>query len=311
MNVPGIVAATVFAMLPASHALAQRIALPDAIAYPEGIAVTPDGKTAYVANSGDGTIARIDLRTGAAQVLPNRLKAEVARAVPGMLGIKLDPKGRLWIAGGRTGKIFVVDPKTGAPIATIDRQADTGTLNDIAFAGGRAWFTDTTSPVLWSVDLSGPLPKTATRWMGFEGTPLQYDDQRNLNGIVSLPDGSLLVGQMSKGLLFRIDTAARKVTPIDLGGELVVGADGIVLDGDMLHVVCQFSSEIATIRLAPDFASGKLVSRIKAPGLLLPATAAKVGKELIVVNGQFAHRAADDAERPFTLARVPLTALAP
>jgi Cu-Zn family superoxide dismutase len=286
----------------------QRIALPAEIAYPEGIAFDPATRTAWVAGTRDGTVAKIDLATGAAAVLQTGLSGQIGDVFPGVLGLKIDSQGRLWMAGGRTRKIFVAEAATGKLLAAIGTQPEgDGLINDMVFAGGKAFFTDTLHGKLWKVDLSGALPDSAEAWLDFNGTPLVYAEGANLNGIAATPDGkTLIVGQMQKGLLFRIDVASREVTPIDLKGELLQGVDGLVLKGDTLFVVRQPFAEIVTIKLAGDLASGIVVKRTKAEGLAWPATAALDGDALLVVNSQFNKRQDDGAERPFSLSRVPL-----
>ncbi|ODP37802.1 SMP-30/gluconolactonase/LRE family protein [Sphingomonas turrisvirgatae] len=285
----------------------STLPLPNAISFPEGIAITRDGRAAFVAGSSDGTIARIDLATGRGTVLPEALRGQVS--IGGAFGMKVDDQDRLWIAGGRSRNIYVVDPQHDRRIATIATDPEIGLINDAAIAGGRIWFTDSRAPVLWSVDLSKPLPDTATRWMRYDGTPLQYGEGGNLNGIAAAGPDTLIVVQANKGLLFRIDTRARRVEQIDLGGETLPGSDGLVLDRGMLYVVRTEASEIVSVQLDRAYRTGKVVSRFKAPEVRLPATAAKVGDELIVVNAQLAHRADNDPVRPFTLARVPLKLL--
>jgi Cu-Zn family superoxide dismutase len=147
-------------------------------------------------------------------------------------------------------------------------------------------------------------------WLDFNGTALQYDKGPNLNGIAKTPnDETLLVVQMNKGLLFKIDVASKAITSIDLGGELLTGGDGLELDGQTLYVVRQPEAEIVTIQLAPGFASGKATMRFKHPALQWPATAVKVGRELIVVNSQFNKRTTNDVITPFSVIAIPLARL--
>jgi hypothetical protein len=75
-------------------------------------------------------------------------------------------------------------------------------------------------------------------------------------------------------------------------------------------VVRQGEQEIVTIQLAADLGSGQVVNRFKDPALAWPATAAKVGDQLVVVNTQFNKRQSKDAQRPFSLVGVPLAMLA-
>lgn len=295
----------------ATPALAQPVSLPAGIAWPEGIAL--DGDAVFVAGTLDGTVARVPLAGGAAKLLPTGLAAQIGDAFPGILGMEVDRQGRLWMAGGRTRKIFVADAKTGKLLAGIDTwPTGQGLINDVEIVGDTAFFTDTLTTRLWAVKLTGPLPAQAEQWIDFDGTPLIYAEGANLNGITATPDGkTLIVGQMQKGLLFRIDIASKAVSPIDLHGEKVEGADGLILNGDRLYVVRQPFAEIVTIRLAPNLSSGTVVKRSKPEGLAWPATAALKDGALWVVNSQFDKRQGDTATRPFTLLKVPLSALEP
>lgn len=298
---------------PAAAQGGERHMLPAAIAFPDGVAYDAKARAFYVAGSATGFIARVDVRTGrAAVVRAPAVAAQIGGVFPGILGLRLDPRGRLWMAGGRTGKAFVVNPRTGALIQTLTPpDAAKGLINDIAFAGGKAYMTDTLRPTLWVADAGARIPATPLAWLNFAGTALEYAPGANLNGIVATPDGkTLITGQMNKGLLFRIDIASRKVTPIDLNGETVAGVDGLVLKGRTLYVIRQPAAEIVTVTLAPDLASGRVVSRKAVDGLLWPAAGAIVGDELLVVNTQFNRRDAGDAELPFSVQRVPLADLA-
>jgi DNA-binding beta-propeller fold protein YncE len=303
-----------FLLAPAGQSVStDPITLPDEINYPEGIAYDPSGRAIYVAATGTGRIAKVDLKNQLTMLLGKGIAKDIGGVFPGVLGMRLDGK-RLWMAGGRSAKIFVADAKTGDPLATITTQSDApGLINDVAIVGKTAYFTDTLHPTLWTVSTGGKtLPGAATPWLSFTGTPLEYGEGANLNGIVATPDGkALIVGQMNKGLLFRIDLATKAVTAIDLKGETLEGADGLVLKGDILFVVRQTVAEIVTIRLAPGYGSGTVLKRSKPPGLRWPATAATDGKVLMVVNSQFDASDANPATRPFTISRVPLTWLMP
>jgi Cu-Zn family superoxide dismutase len=288
-----------------------RYELPREVSHPEGIAYDAESGVVYVAGSPDGQIARIDLRTGQGRLVGQGLAGELGGVFPGILGLKVDDRGRLWMAGGRTGKVFVTDARTGALLQTIETpDAAKGLINDIAFAGGKAFFTDTLRATLWAVDAGETIAAAPERWLDFGATPLQYSEGPNLNGITATPDGrTLLVGQMNKGLLFKIDLASRSVTPIDIKGETVAGVDGLVLNGQTLYVIRQPAGEIVTISLAPDMASGAVIARTSSSGLLWPATGVIAGDELLVVNSQFNRRSTGDAQRPFSIQRVPLSSL--
>jgi sugar lactone lactonase YvrE len=294
----------------ANDPMDARYLLSAQTSYPEGIARHPRQDAVYVAGSGDGRIARIDLATGSARPIGSGIAAHLGGAVPAILGLKIDDRGRLWMAGGRTGKVFVSATDSGALLQTIEPVGAGGLINDVALTGDRAYFTDTLRPILWATGTGAELAPNLEPWLSFEGTPLQYGTGPNLNGIVATRDGrALLVGQMNKGLLFKIDVGTRAVTPIDLGGETVTGVDGLILEGRTLFVIRQPEAEIVTIRLSRDLSSGKVLKRTRAAGLLWPATGVIVGRELLVVNTQFNKRASADPERPFSIQRIPLSSL--
>ncbi len=97
----------------AAHAQAvTAIPLPAEVKFPEGIAYDAAGKAFYTGGAGDGTIARVDLKTGKSTIIA---KAGTLlpddKIFPGVLGMKL-AGGRLWVSGGVTGKLFVVDAKS-------------------------------------------------------------------------------------------------------------------------------------------------------------------------------------------------------
>ncbi|MDW3848227.1 hypothetical protein NMK34_16600 [Micromonospora sp. BRA006-A] len=101
---------TTAAPAPAAAAHDRRptvIALPDGF-QPEGVAAA--GRYAWFGSRATGEIYRADLITGAGrQVSP-------ATGTPS-LGLKVDPRGRLFVAGGTAGDARVIDTRTGAVLA--------------------------------------------------------------------------------------------------------------------------------------------------------------------------------------------------
>lgn len=289
------------------------IALPASVTFPEGIAYDAASGALYTASAADGAVARIDAASGAADIITpgGTLVPAGSTTFPGPLGLSLDDANRLWIAGGNTGRIWVVDAASGAvvkdaPVATAGRSL----LNDVALAGGAAYITDTFVPTLWRVAADGEAIGNPEPWLDLTGSPIEYADGPNLNGIAVTPDGqTLIVVHMGKGLLFAIDIATKAITPIDTGGADLTGADGLVLDGSTLYVVRQTAVEIATVRLSADRSTGTVVARYQHSGLAWPATAVRVGDDLVVVNTQFNTRGDNSATLPFTLLRVPVARL--
>ncbi len=318
-----VVACGVAAVAAASLAGAQCVAaqstlssveLPAAITFPEGIAYDAAADVAYTASAVTGAVARVNLKTGASEILApagTLLPAGTPAPFPAALGMKLDTNGRLWICGGSTGRMWVLDTKTGTVLKSTQVPNPSASLiNDVILVGNAGYFTDTRTPTFWRIEAHGDHITDVEPWLSFANTPLQYDSNANLNGIAATPDGtSIIVVQMGKGLLFRIDVATKAVTAIDTAGADLSGADGLVLDGHTLYVVRQPAGEIATVTLTNDYAKGTVVHRFKDPALVYPATAAKVGDQLLVVVTQFNTRGNNSQKTPFTFARVPLAAL--
>lgn len=290
-----------------------RYELPPGVTYPEGIAYDAKQNAIYTGSAESGNLVRMTLDKKQTTVVAASGSVMTAEPFPVLLGMKLDGANRLWIGGGRTGQIAVVDAGSGKVLKKLETPNKGNSLiNDVAIVGDSAYFTDSLTPTLWRVTAHGDHIGDLEPWLQFAGSPLEYTKPgANLNGIVATADGrSLIVVQMNKGLLFRIGVADKRITPIDIGGESVATGDGLVLDGMRLYVVRQGEQEIVTIDLDKDLAKGRVVNRFKDPALAWPATAVKVGDRLLVVSTQFNKRATKDPATPFTIIGVPLSMLA-
>lgn len=292
----------------------DRYALPADVTFPEGIAHDPARGVIYTASALTGALARVDLKTRQSELVTPAgvLVPTGSTTFPAVLGMKLDGANRLWVAGGRTGRMLLIDTRTGRVLKQFEVPAPGGSLiNDVALIGTTGYFTDTRMPTLWRVEARGDQIGDLEPWLRFDGTVLQYDSSANLNGIAATPDGrSLIVVQMGKGLLFRIDVGTKAVSAIDTAGADLTGADGLVLDGRTLYVVRQPAAEIVTVALSDDHTKGTVIARFKDAQLAWPATAAKVDDRLLVVNTQFNTRADKSQTLPFTILSVPLSRLA-
>jgi sugar lactone lactonase YvrE len=295
----------------ARQANVTRYTLPPEITYPEGIAYDQKTNTVYTGSAETWALARLSPDTKQASVLAPGGQFP-ADAFPALLGMEVDQAGRLWLSGGRTGLMAVVDAKSGKEIRRFEVPTkDKSLINDVVVVESGAYYTDTLVPTLWRIPVHGDHIGELEPWLDLTKTTIQYEKGPNLNGIAATADGrTLIVVQMNKGLLFRIDTGTRQVAQIDTGGEALATADGLVLDGRTLYVVRQGEQEVVTIELSQDLSKARVVNRFKDPALAWPATAAKVGKELLVVNTQFNQRQAKTAQTPFTIVGIPLSALA-
>jgi hypothetical protein len=261
----------------AQNAFPSRIDVPNGF-QPEGIAIA--GDTFYVGSIPTGDVYRGSLRTGKGALLP---------AVTGdaAIGMKVD-RGRLFVAGGPTGKAYVYNAKTGALITSYVFSGS-GFVNDVVVTKRAAWFTDSFKPVLYRVPL-GPNGRPAGSF-----TPVTLDGDYvqganfNVNGIDATANGKTLVFvQSNTGKLFTTGANGVARTIVLAGGESVPNGDGILLDGKTLYVVQNALDVVAKIALAPNLRSGRVVRRISDPANLdFPTTIAELGSSLYAVNARF------------------------
>ncbi len=246
---------------------------------PEGIAI---GRApyAYFGSRVDGDIYRASLITGRGQVISQG---------PGTqsLGLKLDRRGRLFVAGGMGGDARVVDVRTGRVLRSYTLQTVPSFINDVVLTGGSAWYTDSRNPTLFRLPLGrhGRLPEAA------QAIPLTgdivYGEGNNANGISATPDGrALIIVQSNTGKLFRTEYNGR-TTEIDLGGESVPNGDGLWLHGRTLYVVQNRLNVVAEIRLNRSGTRGELVSRTTDESFDVPTTIAEYGNRLYLPNARF------------------------
>ncbi|WP_199747999.1 superoxide dismutase [Actinomadura sp. WAC 06369] len=271
------------------------IRLPDGFR-PEGIAIG-HGPFAFVGSMADGSIYRADLRTG---------RGAVVSRGPGTpaLGLALDGRGRLFVAGGTGGDARVLDARTGRVLASYRLATGPAFVNDIVLTPDAAWITDSTAPVLYRLPLrGGRLPRAAQR-IPLTGD-LVYGDGFNANGITRTPDGrGVLVVQSNTGGLFRVDPSGR-TRRVDLHGESLREGDGLLLRGRTLYAVQNRLNAIAVLRLNEAGTEGRVVRRVRHPGAFdVPATMAVFGSRLYLPNARFDTEPTPST--PYTVVGVPL-----
>ncbi|MEV0616030.1 superoxide dismutase [Nonomuraea sp. NPDC050404] len=246
---------------------------------PEGIAIGA-GPFAFVGSMADGSIYRADLRTG---------RGAIFSRGPGTpsLGMKLDARGRLFVAGGTGGDARVLDSGTGRVLASYRLATGPAFVNDVILTRDAAWFTDSTNPVLYKLPLSGGgrLPAAAVR-VPLTGD-LVYGEGFNANGITPTPDGKgLLAVQSNTGDLFRV-TWSGATRRVDLHGESLREGDGLLLRGRTLYAVQNRLNAVAVVRLNAAGTEGRVVRRVGDPRFDVPATVAVSGSRLYLPNARF------------------------
>jgi sugar lactone lactonase YvrE len=261
------------------------IRLPDGW-QPEGIA-SGRGTSLYVGSIPTGAVWKGDARTGRGDVL---VAGQEGRSA---IGIKVDHRNRLFVAGGATGKAFVYDAETGADLASYQLApvgAPATFVNDVVVTGEAAWFTDSRIQQLYALPLgrNGRLPgQDAVRTLPLTGD-LVYQVGNNLNGIVAARDGrTLLSVQSNTGKLFRIDPRTGVTREIDLGGASLINGDGLLLAGRVLFVVQNRLNKIAVVLLSGSLDQGRVVTELTDPDFDVPTTIAFTAGRLYAVNARF------------------------
>ncbi len=276
--------------------------IPGDTVFPEGIARS--GKTFFVSSTTDGTIFKGNTRSRDPLVPFAAGGADGRTSATGMTV----NRGRLFVSGAGTGKAFVLDATTGATQKVLDTNpgSTASFINDVTVAGGFAYFTDSLRPIIFRAATSGPTVGDIEPWLDLTGTPFVYQTGFNANGIVSYDDGRrLVVVQSNTGKLFRISTATKAVTQIDVGGATFVNGDGLVAHGSRLYVVQNADNQITTVKLRNGKRAGRVGKVLKSDLFAFPTTAVRDGSRLLVVNSQFDKRGPGlSPVLPFTVAQV-------
>lgn len=267
------------------------------------------GRYAWAGSLVTGTIVRADLITGEVTTL-------VDAADGPAVGLALDRRGRLWVAGGPSGQVRVYDARTGDEVAVLQlAAAGTAFINDVTVTRDAAYLTDSFGAVLYRVPVSrrGDVDEPEALELGGD---FQLAEGFNANGIVATGSGHrtrLIISQSAdpvdaEGSALYVVSPSRsaaKATRITLDGD-VTNADGLVLRGRTLYVVENQQNRIAKVRLSGDLRSGTVVRRLTDDDFATPTTATLALGALYAVNAQFAAlgAGADPATLDYEIVRV-------
>ncbi len=273
--------------------LPDRIDLPDAF-QPEGI--TTAGPVAWFGSLADGDIYRASLLTG---------EGEVISQGPGTpsVGLTVDLRGRLFVAGGAGGDARVVDGRSGEVLATYDFGG--AFVNDVVLTDDHAYFTDSQRAVVYRLHLGRHGEPTGT----FDELALHGDweqvDGFNANGITTSPDGkSLLVVNSTTGNLFRVDPDDGHADRVDLGDDRLTNGDGLLRVGRTLYVAQNTLNQVATVRLDRTASDGRVVQTRTSDDFDTPTTIARFAGALYLPNARFT--TTPEADTDYWVTRLPL-----
>ncbi|WP_207955740.1 SMP-30/gluconolactonase/LRE family protein [Rubrobacter marinus] len=287
-----------------AHEEATVYPLPGEEVFPEGIALDAATGDFFVGSTTDGTIFSSNVSGPGVEASVFSEGGADGRTTA--IGMKTDGAGRLFVAGGDTGRMFVYDTATGALIEGFENGREMTFVNDVTLTpDGSAFFTDSMNPELYRVFPDGAGGYELESYLSFEGTPAEYGEGFNLNGIQSSADGRYLVTvKSSTGELFRIDTTTKEVSLIDTGGADLTNGDGLLLDGQTLYVVRNQQELIVPVELSADFSSGTAGEPFTDESFMYPTTIAGSGGDVFAVNSQFDARETGSPELPFNVSSV-------
>jgi hypothetical protein len=257
---------------------------------PEGVAW--DGSFFYVGATGDGTIYRGQL--GRPTVHPFIKGTARGFAV----GLKTF-HGRLYVAGGPTGKILVYDLSHPKAKPITFKTGPGGFLNDLVVTEhGDVYITDSFRPTLWHIPANQVKPGGTVNAISVSPEIPYTANAFNLNGIVAFRGGAeLVVVNTSDGKLYRIrfnGSGGRRIALVQ--APALVGGDGMIVDQGKLIVVRGDPASLTFLKLSGDRSSAQLKTIVTDPTLRGPSTVARARDRYLVVNADFG-----TSTQPFTV----------
>ncbi|MGW7575736.1 IPT/TIG domain-containing protein [Streptomyces sp. NPDC054765] len=250
---------------PAAQALAMLVADPlvPVGTGPIGVAITPNGSFAYVANNGSSTVSVIDTTT-------NLVTATVT-GLNGPIGVAITPDGNFaYVSNGSGSTVSVIDTSTnlivGSPIAVGANPFEIAITPDGAFAYVANHGSGTVSVIDTGTNLS-----IATITVG-----------TSPNGVAVSPDGlTVYVTNSGSGTVSVIDTGTNLVTATVSVGSTPIGV-AFTPDGNFAYVANNGSSTVSVI----DTTTGppSVVTTISGFGTPAGVAVSPDGTRVFVVN---------------------------
>lgn len=288
---PALAAATLLTCAAAVPAAGACRPLPDRYVVsraegvlPEGIDVRSDG-TMYVSSDGTGALFRGRVTSPQMRLF----RADGATARGSSRGIHTDRSGRVFSVGKGRLTVHAPDGRLLDAVDAPDGPLGAPDLNDLVVTPDAVYVTDWANPVVLRAPLDGGKVGALEPWADVRGVFPGFPDRYwLLNGIVADPTGrTLLVASNGTEAVWRIDTATREVSRLDLG-DTSFGADGMVLHGRNLYAVLNYGAPhgVYIARLDAQLSNGTVVHRMTGDRFDLPTTLARHECRLYVVNSQ-------------------------
>jgi sugar lactone lactonase YvrE len=291
----GLVIALLGALALSTGAIAQAVRIAeDAREYevpaspPEGVVYDQKTQAFYGGSVSDGLIYKGTLDDPTAEVFLPAGSDGRNEAI----GVNVDNEGRLYIAGGSSGTLYVYDIKTKELIARFET-GEGGFINDVAISKyGDVYFTDSIRPFIYrvsedQVEDGGGTPEAIplTPEVDYEGFP-------NANGIRITPNGKYIIfADSNDDKLYRMvpaeDPTEREISEIGVVRGQTDNPDGLELRGHTLYVVNNQDELIVEVRLSGDYLGGRVVGNTTTPEFHTPTTASLARGRLLVANAEF------------------------
>jgi sugar lactone lactonase YvrE len=257
---------------------------------PEGIA-TGKRDSFYAGSRANGAIFAGNLKRGNGDVLVPGREGGAA------LGMKVDDRNRLFVAGGGTGTASVYDARDGELLERYVLTTAPTFVNDVIVTEDAAYFTDSLKRQLYVLDLGriGRLPANA-RTLPLKGDLLSAPTGGfELNGIEAV-ERKLVAVHTALGRLYAIDPRDGDTEQIELEGGDVADGDGLLLDGRTLYVVKNRQNRIAVVRLDRDLEEGEITGHLTDSDFDVPTTIAEKSGFLWAVNARLSTPPTPDTE---------------
>ncbi|QMU28322.1 SMP-30/gluconolactonase/LRE family protein [Adhaeribacter radiodurans] len=278
----------------------ESYVLPGNTFFPEGIAYHEKSNAFFTGSVTNGDILRVKVQNGEANLFAKGDLQYRGAAT----GLKIDPMDRLWVCGGSSNTIQVLD-MNGMVLQSWNTKAlfDSGFINDCIYDDTHIYFTDSQVKKIYRTTIGETVSEDMEEWLTFTDTQIPYGTSTNANGIVNTPDNKyLIIVVSSSGKLYRIEKATKAITEITLNTPVTAG-DGLYLIDKTLYVSRNATGQIFPVTLNDDFTQGNVGTGFGS-NLLFNTTIDKVGNYFLVVNGQLNKRTTNDPVLPFTISRV-------
>ncbi|PLW81383.1 hypothetical protein CWI75_16260 [Kineobactrum sediminis] len=287
---------------------------------PEGFTI---GRGTIAYNSSvDGSIYKVDLRSGKGEVL---VEAEPDFDLFGgecvKLGMRVDPRTNyLFVAGCKVGNALVYNAETGEEIGDYYLAPFETVINDVAITREAVYFTDFTGPYLYRLSLSkggrlpigdGVLPVALIG--NNDNDPLASPS--TANGIVATPNGdTLIIGDSATAQIYRVDPLTGHSDRIIVEPPLEGFIDGIVAHKGLLYILTPFGDGsgpdwIQVVALDKELLTGRRVGIITDPDMDGVASGAMLGNSLYVNNARYTTFPGPDTE--YSLTRLKISKVQP